>query len=236
MIFIINKYTQWYCNIIEAAKARPALPRNTTNRHHILPKAPSMWPEYANFHKHPWNGVYLTHREHFICHWLLTKMTTGKAKCSMLFALHAMTNKSNSAKYVPCSRIFALVREQTKTVTHTSESIAKMSESMKGKGLGVKSWNSGMQAPDWHKEACKKGRERWRKEHPEQFEASWRKARESVDEAARLKAISKPVIIDGIEYPSAREAYRQLNNIKYITLIKRIESINFPNYNWVSKA
>ncbi len=65
---------------------------------------------------------------------------------------------------------------------------------------------------------------------------TWRKnfIKTPEKEARRLKAISKRVSILGIEYSSAREAFRKLDTLKYITLIKRIKSKNFPEYSWVT--
>ena len=70
MYFLENKYTRWYFNIIY--KSDDLRIKGKTELHHVLPK--SMFPEYKNLREHSWNGVYLTAREHFICHWLLTKM------------------------------------------------------------------------------------------------------------------------------------------------------------------
>ncbi len=44
-----------------------------TEKHHILPKAKTLFPEYASLKQNPWNKVALTGHEHFIAHWLLWK-------------------------------------------------------------------------------------------------------------------------------------------------------------------
>lgn len=111
--FIQNKYTKWYFNIIENAKLR-----NTKHRddelHHILPK--SIFPEYKKLSQHKWNGVYLTPREHFICHWMLTNMTSSTNKAKMVYALNKMLLVENQyqTRYKPSSRIYKLLRESYK--------------------------------------------------------------------------------------------------------------------------
>lgn len=67
-----NKYTQWYCNIIEKAIPRTKMLDYYEN-HHILPKSFKMGGEYDTD-----NLVKLTAKEHFICHRLLPKMLVDK--------------------------------------------------------------------------------------------------------------------------------------------------------------
>ncbi len=96
-LFINNKYTAWYFSIITNARVRTT--SDNTEYHHILPK--SIWPKYANLRKYPLNGVNLTYREHFICHWLLTKMTKHKKKAwaAMRFLMKNGKHKRNSRTY-----------------------------------------------------------------------------------------------------------------------------------------
>jgi hypothetical protein len=76
--FIKNKYFRWYCGIIENALGRTLTYDSMLHeKHHCLPK--SLGGEQL---------VILTHREHYICHELLTRFTTGKDKMKMCFALH----------------------------------------------------------------------------------------------------------------------------------------------------
>lgn len=78
MLFINNKYTKWYYSVVMSAKNR----KNTeyTERHHIIPKSLNGSDEESNL-------VRLTAKEHFVCHRLLTKMTTGLERIKMLHAL-----------------------------------------------------------------------------------------------------------------------------------------------------
>lgn len=71
-MFLQNKYTKWYYAIILAALSRTVYD-GYNERHHIIPKS-------LNGDNSVSNVVKLTVREHFICHILLTKITTGSAK------------------------------------------------------------------------------------------------------------------------------------------------------------
>jgi hypothetical protein len=106
MLFITNKYSRWYFSITNNAKTRPASKKKVkelfgdVEKHHIIPdsffinrkrKGPTGWlegnPEESD------NKVWLTPREHFICHWLLVKFTIGIGKAKMICALRQMQNK-----------------------------------------------------------------------------------------------------------------------------------------------
>ena len=69
-MYLQNKYTRWYYNIIQRAQSR-ILPADVyTEKHHIIPSSLGGSNSISNI-------ASLTSREHFICHLLLTKMTTG---------------------------------------------------------------------------------------------------------------------------------------------------------------
>lgn len=107
-VFIANKYTKWYMNIIVQAQKRSKLPKCQTERHHILPR--SIFPEFADLTRHPLNGVDLTYREHYICHWLLPKMVHPNCVYSMTMALARMT-KGTERRYRPKSLIYSNTRK-----------------------------------------------------------------------------------------------------------------------------
>lgn len=83
MIFINNKYTKTYFRIIEKAKDRDSSLLHYIEKHHIVPRSLGGGNEETNV-------VELSAREHFICHWLLTKMTTGNAQRKMSYACKMM--------------------------------------------------------------------------------------------------------------------------------------------------
>jgi hypothetical protein len=84
-MFKPNKYTKIYYSIIENSKIR--ITSGYIEKHHIIPKSLGGTNKGENIAK-------LTAREHFICHWLLTKMVNIEHHRSMLYALQIM-RKSN---------------------------------------------------------------------------------------------------------------------------------------------
>jgi hypothetical protein len=93
-IFVTNKYTTWYYQIIQSAQNRVV--SGYVEVHHIIPKS-------LEGNDDPSNLVTLYAREHFLCHWLLTKMTAGPAKYKMLAALSCMRRKSNGQQRIYAS-------------------------------------------------------------------------------------------------------------------------------------
>lgn len=103
MVFINNKYTKIYYQIIDRAKSR--VTDEYTENHHIIPdcffinrkrKGKPGWLEGNPEDKD--NKVQLIGQEHFICHWLLTKMIDGPGRISMEHALLNMRAKNKNQK------------------------------------------------------------------------------------------------------------------------------------------
>lgn len=91
-MFIDNKYTRWYHSIINAARQFPQKRGSRgvyVERHHILPECLG-GPNTAD------NLVFLTAREHIVCHALLTKMVHGNVRHKMYHALAMMVKPRNS--------------------------------------------------------------------------------------------------------------------------------------------
>lgn len=113
-----NKYYKWYSNIIDLA-----LKENRTKgdgikyeRHHIVPKALGGTNEKTNL-------VYLTPKEHFICHHLLTKFTLGEDRSKMLFAFWGFVNfcgPRNIEDYKVTARVYSIIK--TEIANHLSRS------------------------------------------------------------------------------------------------------------------
>jgi len=99
----MNKYTKWYKQIINRAKGRVLEP--PFERHHIKPRSLGGTDDRENI-------AFITPREHFICHWLLIKMTTGEEHYKMLNALRMMRAENSGQK-----------RYQTKITSRVYESI-----------------------------------------------------------------------------------------------------------------
>ena len=83
-MFLNNKYTFWYNNIIVKAKNRNDN-LGYTEKHHIIPKS-------LGGNDCEDNLVKLTLREHYLVHQLLVKMVEGKEKQKMINAFWAMAN------------------------------------------------------------------------------------------------------------------------------------------------
>lgn len=99
-----NKYTKWYCNIIDNAISR-GWTKNVEvymEKHHILPK--SILKNNST--------VYVTAREHFICHLLLPKMLKDVAHTrKMNIALHRLIHGNKYDVYYTSSRTYAIVKK-----------------------------------------------------------------------------------------------------------------------------
>ena len=166
-MFIQNKYSKYYYNIVNRAKSRNLDKTTYTEKHHVIPK--SFFKEYT---LSGWingnpnlkdNLVKLTAREHFICHLLLVRMTEGQAKIKMVHAAWRMCLKGstgvNKRDYKISSRIYELLRSQRSKFLKaeagpnhynkgrktgrtkedfTSEWKEKISNSKKGKAVGDK--------------------------------------------------------------------------------------------------
>ena len=103
-MYLQNKYTRIYFAIIERAKSRVL--DCYKESHHIIPKSLGG----SNYKE---NLVDLTAREHFICHLLLVKMTSGVQKRKMSLALWALSNMNKTgSRYKTTSKMFQFVREQ----------------------------------------------------------------------------------------------------------------------------
>lgn len=173
-MYLDNKYTIVYNSIISRAKARVLDGYGET--HHIIPRSLGGSDDKTNL-------VKLTAREHFICHLLLTKMVTGKAKRSMTFAVWSLTNLDHSK-----------VRGRYKVTSHRYEILKKAcaqasSELHKGKIVS---------------EETKKKQAEYRKGKPSTF-----KGKTHSESSRKLLAVShsKPCISpSGERFNSTKEA------------------------------
>ena len=103
----MNKYETWYATIIKNAKQRTL--ESYTETHHIIPRSLGGQDTKDNL-------VNLTAREHFVCHWLLTKIyPTGEEHWKMLNALRMMrAEKSGQHRYNTkiTGRVYARLKEE----------------------------------------------------------------------------------------------------------------------------
>lgn len=117
-MFKVNKYTKYYTLLTNRAKNR--ILTEYTERHHIIPQS-------LGGSNNKDNLVDLTAREHFICHWLLIKMTEGDNRGKMLYALNGM-KAENKYQQRYSSAITARVYER-----YRIEHAKNHSETMKGR-------------------------------------------------------------------------------------------------------
>ena len=123
-MFNNTKYTKLYYQIINPTLNREL---NTYKElHHIIPRSLGGTDEKDNL-------TYLTAREHFICHWLLVKMTEGAARSKMIYALQGMRAQNNSQQRYE-TQITSRVYEH-----YRIEHARIHSETMKGRPA----WNKG---------------------------------------------------------------------------------------------
>lgn len=108
-MFIDNKYSKYYFRIIDYRKSNPAV--GYVEKHHIIPKSLGGTNKKENI-------VVLSAREHFICHRLLVKMTTGREKMKMSYAVRCLVNRENvhQQRYKINSRTYAAIISTTKNI------------------------------------------------------------------------------------------------------------------------
>lgn len=134
-MYLANKYSKWYYSIINNSCNRVI--DGLIEKHHIIPKSLGGKNSKSNL-------ANLTPREHFICHLLLTKMTTGAQKAKMVNAALRLSNDHkgrcvNSRLYdmIKRERIEFLKKEMTGARNpfygkkHTEETRKKMSDARK---------------------------------------------------------------------------------------------------------
>jgi hypothetical protein len=134
MQLIDNKYKKWYDSIVNHARNRTI--EGYAERHHIVPRSLGGTNDATNL-------VKLTAREHFICHLLLTKFTTGYDKKLMNFALGKFIQNSPLQQRIFNSWEYSKIRESISEARtghkHSEETRKKMSEKAKGRTP----WNKG---------------------------------------------------------------------------------------------
>lgn len=121
-MFIDNKYTKYYHNIIKQAASRKI--DTYTEEHHIIPRSMGGSDDDTNL-------VRLTGREHFVCHLLLTKMVNGPLRHKALKAARMMatTTGPGQLRYKVTSRIYESLMKESLVVS--DETRMKMGTSQK---------------------------------------------------------------------------------------------------------
>jgi len=145
-------YEKIYDDLITSRKNRELKDSENYEKHHIIPRCMG-----GNNKKE--NIVKLTYKEHFLAHMLLVKMTTGKDKMKMGYALHRMcwANNGNQKYRITNGKQYTRVKKTIYDAIsgenasfygrkHTAEAKKKVSEARKGSGNGMygkSPWNNG---------------------------------------------------------------------------------------------
>jgi|694.fasta_scaffold47273_3 hypothetical protein len=138
-MFLSNKYSKYYYNIVSEAKSRILGHDTYVEKHHIIPRS-------LGGTNDPENIVKLTAKEHLICHQLLIRMTNGIQKSKMAFAAWRMVFSSNKHKrFKVTARVYESIKlemskaakERSRFYKHSEESKQKIAESKLGKSRTV---------------------------------------------------------------------------------------------------
>ena len=184
-MFLDNKYTRIYFNIISRANARnyTKVKHDGYQTHHIIPRCFGGTDSLDNL-------AVLTYKEHRVCHRLLIGMTKGSSKHKMMYA-YKLFNKNYDTSHLPSPQIYC-----------TTESYIKMSNTRKRQGSYKRGKENVFSSPTIV-EAVK---QRMLTNNP----------MKSPEQRERMKMQnnnphSKPVIVDGIRFPTLAAAVRHFN-------------------------
>lgn len=201
-MFNNSKYTTWYYNIIESAKQYPE--DGYTEKHHIIPKSMGGSNDTSNL-------ISLSARQHYIVHLLLTKMTSGKNRQKMFYAMNMIIN-SPSGDDIKTSRLYEYVRKnhaeavsksKKGTITGFANTAGKTHEEIFGKEKSAKIKKSIAKSNSsrvWSNESKKRvseSQKRRAKERPESFVTGPKseKHKKALSESIRKKHRQNDTII-----------------------------------------
>jgi hypothetical protein len=141
-MFTNKFYSKVYFSTIEKAVQRGWKKARGRERHHIIPQSLGGSNDKSNL-------VYLSCREHFLCHWLLVKMTEGEYYHKMVYALMGM--RAGNKHQIRYQTLFTARVYEKYRIEH-SEYHSKL---MKSKNLVP--WNKGgVEITDEHRENLRK--------------------------------------------------------------------------------
>lgn len=186
-MFKDNKYTRHYMSLINKAKHR-ILPKDQyKERHHVIPQSLGGTNDKDNL-------VWLTGREHALCHWALLKMTEGEDRAKMSYAFNGM-NAENEFHQRYRSRIITKAYER-----HRIEHAKLHSERMKGRPA----WNKGISQTEEHKE---KNRQAALNRPPKTEESieKWRESRAGYKHSEETKEKQRQSQLGKVKGPQSEE-------------------------------
>lgn len=162
-IFKDNKYTKWYLELVAKIKSENRKRYKTSDtryvyyeEHHILPRC--IFPEYEKLSQNKWNGILLTAREHFLFHWLLTKiMKTEVLFKKMENALSMMQQDRHGGRILSAwqyerARLAVSISQKGKECFFKGKKRPDHSAKMKGRYIGkyVSDETRQLISENWH--------------------------------------------------------------------------------------
>lgn len=188
-MFLDNKYTKLYYGIINRAKERRFIKErfDTNQTHHIIPRCMGGKDDYNNL-------VVLTYKEHRLCHRLLIKMTSGEYKHKMMYA-YLLFDKSYDTSGMPSPQIYC-----------TEKSYQKMVDTRKRQGSYKRGKENIFSSPAIVEQVRQRMLENNPMKSPEQKERMRQQ---------NNNPFCKPVIVEGITFPSIGAAARHFNTTPF---------------------
>lgn len=142
-MFLNNKYYKWYKTIISRAQSRNLEHDVYFESHHIVPRSLGGSNSKSNI-------VKLLAREHFICHLLLTKFTSGSYKKKMDHAVFMLTvigkkqerHVVNNRRYELLRKNYSSAKKGVSTGPCTDKRRQNISNAKKGKPMSEEHKNT----------------------------------------------------------------------------------------------
>ena len=125
VIFLDNKYTKVYMDIVHGSQNREKTKGKFYERHHI-------WPKSMGGKNNKENLVWLTPKEHYVVHHLLTKMCEGINSTKMNYAFWKMNIRYNKEGHIKINfSTYEKIREKQREAMSKTMTGRFVSESAK---------------------------------------------------------------------------------------------------------
>ena len=188
-MFLDNKYTKLYYQIIDRSKKRNHTKQKFDGyqTHHIIPRCFGGTDD-------PHNLVVLSYKEHRICHRLLINMTERDSKYRMMYA-YKLFNKQYDISWVPNFR------------EYRPESYTEMVNTRKRKG----SYKTGKDNIFSTPEIIEQVRQRMINDNP--MKRPEQRERMSFN---NNNPNVRPIVVEGITFPTIGAASRHFNTTPYL--------------------
>lgn len=131
-MYLQNKYQRYYCNIINYAISQNRKKINRSNNNYIYYEKHHIIPKSLDGRDIKENLVLLTAREHFICHRLLVRMTTGENKKKMIHAIwsFARSSKNQNRNYITSRKYETIRTEFSKMLSDSRKGVMNVGRIM----------------------------------------------------------------------------------------------------------